>query len=225
MLYSVTDFTMPNCYNSPMDKSPERAFALQRYLLLHSQHEALQSHLQELAHSTSSSTHSQRGGSPTPSPRSGSAALAQPVGTIPHPGSYRKAHRESTVDSFSSSTSSLDDHEHALSPQTSRSSTHAPSASASSELDALLAEEAKLLRCNRQIKSTLTELLNCESVRRDRGYSAWVQRRLMEAEMELKEGRRHSVGHGEVGDFQECRRRHPRREQGAEIVVPLGGRI
>ena len=54
----------------------------------------------------------------------------------------------------------------------------------------------KLHDVNQQIKMALTELLNCESVRGDRLYRAWVQRRLMEAERELKEGRRMSGSGG-----------------------------
>ena len=49
------------------------------------------------------------------------------------------------------------------------------------------------MNVNQQIKATLTELLNCEGVKQDRRYCVWVQRRLMDAEKELKEGRRHSV--------------------------------
>ncbi|KFY77824.1 hypothetical protein V499_02887 [Pseudogymnoascus sp. VKM F-103] len=58
------------------------------------------------------------------------------------------------------------------------------------------ADARKLHDVNQQIKSALTELLNCESVRGDRLYRAWVQRRLMEAERELKEGRRMSASGG-----------------------------
>lgn len=62
----------------------------------------------------------------------------------------------------------------------------------------VLEEERKLVQVNQQIKTTLTELLNCESVRSDRLYSVWVQSRLMDAERELKGARRHSVqGHRE----------------------------
>lgn len=42
---------------------------------------------------------------------------------------------------------------------------------------------------NLQIKTTLTDLLNCESVRADSRYRMWVQERLMDAERELKGGR------------------------------------
>jgi hypothetical protein len=57
-------------------------------------------------------------------------------------------------------------------------------------------DSRKLQEVNQQIKTALTELLNCESVRGDRLYRAWVQRRLMEAERELKEGRRMSGSAG-----------------------------
>jgi len=53
-------------------------------------------------------------------------------------------------------------------------------------------DEAKLKNVNQQIKSTLTELLNCESVRGDRRYRMWVQTRLMDAERELKRDRTRS---------------------------------
>jgi len=58
----------------------------------------------------------------------------------------------------------------------------------------ILEDEQKLLNINQQIKSTLTELLNCESVRNDKQYRTWVQSRLMDAEMELKNGKAASVG-------------------------------
>jgi len=50
-------------------------------------------------------------------------------------------------------------------------------------------DETKLKLVNHQIKNTLTELLNCESVRGDRRYRMWVQTRLMDAEKELKRDR------------------------------------
>jgi hypothetical protein len=53
-------------------------------------------------------------------------------------------------------------------------------------------DEMKLKDVNLQIKSTLTDLLNCESVRGDRRYCMWVQTRLMDVERELKENRSRS---------------------------------
>ena len=53
-------------------------------------------------------------------------------------------------------------------------------------------DEMKLKSVNQQIKSTLTDLLNCESVKGDRRYRAWVMTRLMDAEKELKTSRSRS---------------------------------
>jgi hypothetical protein len=51
-------------------------------------------------------------------------------------------------------------------------------------------DEAYLFEINHQIKCLLTDLLNCESVKSDKLYRAWVQARLMDAEHELKRQRR-----------------------------------
>lgn len=59
-----------------------------------------------------------------------------------------------------------------------------------STLQELAEEEAKLFDVNEGIKRTLTELLNCAGVRSDRAFRTWVQSRLMEAEKELRVGRR-----------------------------------
>jgi hypothetical protein len=55
-------------------------------------------------------------------------------------------------------------------------------------------DELKLMDVNQEIKSTLTELLNCESVRGDRKYRRWIQTRLMDAERELKGGKNQNHG-------------------------------
>ena len=51
-------------------------------------------------------------------------------------------------------------------------------------------DEADLYEVNHQIKCLLTDLLNCESIKSDKLYRAWVQARLMDAEHELKRQRR-----------------------------------
>lgn len=135
--------------HNPLHASPQRAFNLQKYLLLHSQHNALHTHLATLL--------------ATPS------APTSPTGD------------DSTLPSVPSSTRR-------------RGSSLPPSYFAPhAESDEVLEEERKLTNVNQQIKATLTELLNCDSVRQDRLYSVWVQSRLMDAERELKEGRRHSI--------------------------------
>jgi len=52
------------------------------------------------------------------------------------------------------------------------------------------ADEEKLFDIHADIKSTLTDLLNCEAVRNDNKTRMWVQSRLMDAERELKRQRR-----------------------------------
>jgi len=48
----------------------------------------------------------------------------------------------------------------------------------------------KLGDMNQQIKATLTELLNTDSVRSDEKYRAWIQERLMDAEQKIRRQRR-----------------------------------
>ncbi|KZF21437.1 hypothetical protein L228DRAFT_269815 [Xylona heveae TC161] len=62
-------------------------------------------------------------------------------------------------------------------------------------------DETKLYGVNHQIKTTLTGLLNCESVKHDAAFRSWVQSRLMDAEMELRaQKRRRSSVSEEVVD-------------------------
>jgi len=65
----------------------------------------------------------------------------------------------------------------------------------------IIEDEQKLLNVNQQIKTTLTELLNCESVRGDRKYRMWIQSRLMDAEKELKMRRTTALGRRRSVDF------------------------
>ncbi|KAF2160542.1 hypothetical protein M409DRAFT_28926 [Zasmidium cellare ATCC 36951] len=51
-------------------------------------------------------------------------------------------------------------------------------------------EERKLYTINHEIKTTLTDLLNCDAVRNDTKMRLWIQTRLMDAERELKRQRR-----------------------------------
>ncbi|KAF2240848.1 hypothetical protein BU26DRAFT_442068, partial [Trematosphaeria pertusa] len=48
----------------------------------------------------------------------------------------------------------------------------------------------KMCEINQEIKATLTELLNTDSVRSDEKYRAWVQARLMDAEHQIRQQRR-----------------------------------
>jgi len=165
--------------SNPTQKSPERAFTLQKYLILHSQHDALQKHLNSISppspfSSTSSSA------SPTPSPS-----------TSPTTG-YRNHHRRF-------STSPINELPVApVSSMPKRPSIRKRRSSLPPTLDtanehAVREDEQKLQNVNEQIKTTLTELLNIESVRADRRYRMWVQSRLMDAEKELRTARSRSV--------------------------------
>lgn len=48
----------------------------------------------------------------------------------------------------------------------------------------------KLYECTREIRCTLTELLNCDSVKHDERFRTWVQEKLMDAEHDIKGQRR-----------------------------------
>ncbi|KAI7249213.1 hypothetical protein KC343_g5322 [Hortaea werneckii] len=52
------------------------------------------------------------------------------------------------------------------------------------------ADQARFFDISADIKSTLTDLLNCETVRKDSRMRMWVQSRLMDAELELKRQRK-----------------------------------
>lgn len=54
----------------------------------------------------------------------------------------------------------------------------------------VLSEEARLFAINEGIKRSLTELLNCETVRSDQAFRQWIMTRLLEVEKELRMGRR-----------------------------------
>lgn len=51
-------------------------------------------------------------------------------------------------------------------------------------------EMARLFTVNEGIKRSLTELLNCETVRADQAFRQWIMARLLEVEKELRVGRR-----------------------------------
>ncbi|KAL3422538.1 hypothetical protein PVAG01_06694 [Phlyctema vagabunda] len=160
--------------SNPVQKSPERAFALQKYLLLHSQHDALQRHLNEIMPSDPDASDT----SPDESPdrmRGGSFSSSN-----------------SSEDSFAFSSPSFRRHVRGgsiagLTQATPRSRRFSMPATVDQTTLGLIDEdETKLKNVNQQIKTTLTELLNCESVKNDKRYRMWVQTRLLDTEKELK---------------------------------------
>lgn len=162
--------------NSPTSNDPERGLALQKYLLLHSQHDALQRHLSQITPSPVESTHHRQPSlssslSSSPSDDDSYLSSASPgfrhhqrSGSVPRPRRPMLNTRRSSL----------------------------PAVIDESLIGEMAEDEFKLKTVNLQIKSTLTDLLNCSSVRGDPRYRMWVQTRLMDAERELKGNRSRS---------------------------------
>jgi len=173
---------------NPTQKSPERAFALQKYLLLHSQHDALQKHLNQITSVLpyQSANHTLASLSPSRNrPCSLSSVSTSSDSDTPTSPDYITPpiahHQRRSSISFRLARPVL---------RTRRSSL--PTVIDESILGEIEEDEHKLKDVNLQIKGTLTELLNCESVRGDGRYRMWVQTRLMDAERELTRARKGS---------------------------------
>ena len=174
--------------SNPTQKDPERAFALQKYLLLHSQHDALQKNLYQITTSmptldSTSPCHSPSGYGRQSFISSQSTSLSSSPESAPNiylANNPRQHQRSSSVA-----------HPSSRPPMSTRRSS-LPTIMDESMMGEIEQHETKLKMVNQQIKSTLTELLNCESVRSDRRYRMWVQTRLMDAERELKRDRTRS---------------------------------
>lgn len=175
--------------------SHERGFALQKYLMLHSQHDALQKNITQICASispTSTAVISPSLSSPNATPdrsctdsmsSSSSSELSSDdnntVSSLPPSTHVRHHHRSGNVSRQRPSR-----------PATLARASSLPTVVDESIIGEIQLEEMKMRNVNLQIKSTLTELLNCESVRSDGRYRMWVQSRLMEAEQELRGARR-----------------------------------
>jgi len=140
--------------------------ALQKYLLLHEQHESLRQHLDELRPPRQSSICTPISPSPTTSPVRRSHSPDESRGQPQH--GFSLPERKGSYPG--SAGPDLD-------------SLHPPAA-------AVAVEEAKLCVVNEGMKRALTELLNCDTVRADRALRTWVQCRLLDTERELRSGRR-----------------------------------
>lgn len=161
---------------------------LQQYLLLQEQHESLKQHLQELRPLASSmpAVSSSTPGSPAASPP---LAPFMPFTN----GQASPYHRRS-------SSWGLESHHRPSLPGQAQAECGITALGLEADYDVsvatgLAADEARLFDVNEGIKRTLTELLNCEAVRSDRSLRTWVQRRLMDAEKELRSGRRRRGAH------------------------------
>jgi len=179
--HSHQSTTTMSITHNPTQSNPERGLALQKYLLLHSQHDALQKHLTQISPSvptpsTASPSHSPdrfRHASLSSSPSDNSSYLSS---SPPTP--IRHHHRSGSIP--------------LRRPTMQKRRSSLPTVIDERTIHEIAEDEMKLKNVNQQIKSTLTDLLNCESVRRDQRYRMWVQTRLMDAEKELKGSRSRS---------------------------------
>ena len=146
-------------------------FAMQRYLLLQNQHEELRQHMHDLcpSYTTSSTAATSPSVSPTRSVSGNSFLKLSP--------SPSRAHRRSSLPSIRGSGYRC-------------SQTQLEPVLDESLIEEMAAGEQKLFDVNEGIKRALTELLNCETIRKDREMRTWVQSRLMDTERELRCGRR-----------------------------------
>lgn len=166
-----SSLSTPVTYSSKMASIGAQSYslALQKYMLLTEQHQELCDHLDQIrpefnfSHTSSPST------SPT---RSSSSSLSLPPSPKRHSRSGRhhsRSHARCSGWEDRNELSTIPDEE---------------------TIYEISAEEQRLSEVNESIKRTLTELLNCGSVRADRAFRTWVQTRLMETEKELRSGRR-----------------------------------
>lgn len=156
------------------DTSHNADFALQKYLLLHSEHESLVQHLDEIRPSLS--THSAVS-SPTTSPTR-TYQSSSPARCRHHSASWTYPGLATTADPLR------------------RNAPYLETVMDKQKLHELAAGEQQLFDVNEGIKRMLTELLNCEPVRKDKALRTMVQCRLMETEKELRSRRRRRSGPG-----------------------------
>ncbi|KAK0629456.1 hypothetical protein B0T17DRAFT_186369 [Bombardia bombarda] len=150
--------------STPQPQVHNRDLALQKYLLLHEQHESLRQHLDELR--------------PLPTSFGTATAATSPAVSPTRTGSFTSLSSVDHASPYQSRGSSLCQPYRRVSLPTKTSG------------GLVAVEEAKLCNVNEGIKRTLTELLNCEAVRGDRAFRTWVQCRLMDTERELRSGRK-----------------------------------
>ncbi|KAJ6787826.1 hypothetical protein PWT90_10687 [Aphanocladium album] len=150
-------------------------FAMQKYLLLQEQHAELSTHLEQIRPRQSSLSSASTASSPDSSPnRSDEPSLYYPVTRL----SPRKRSRGAAA---AARCSGFDGR---------RGSVVLDTIPDEETMQAISAEEQRLYDVNESIKRALTEMLNCEIVRADASMRMWTQTRLMEAEKELRSGRR-----------------------------------
>jgi hypothetical protein len=157
--------------SDPLRPDHDPNYALQKYLLLHSQHEFLLQHLDEIRPLPSSTATASAVSSPSASPTRSSPHR-------PRRHTPRQHARRSSLPGPPSSRDCL------------RKSACLETVVDETTLHQVAAGEQELFDVNEGIKRALTELLNCEMVRSDQTLRTWVQCRLMDTERELRSSRR-----------------------------------
>lgn len=167
---STSSLSTPASYSTTTKMAAQPyTMALQKYMLLTEQHQELCDRLDQIR--PEFSTRSQFS-SPSTSPTRSSSSLSLPPSPKRHSRSGRHHSRS---------------HARCSGWENHNELTTIPDEETIYEISA---EEQRLSEVNESIKRTLTELLNCSSVRADRAFRTWVQTRLMETEKELRSGRR-----------------------------------
>lgn len=168
---STSSLSTPASYTTTTKMAVQPyTMALQKYMLLTEQHQELCDRLDQIR--PEFSTRSQFSSPSTSPTRSSSSSLSLPPSPKRHSRSGRHHSRSHARYSGWENHNEL---------------TTIPDEETIYEISA---EEQRLSEVNESIKRTLTELLNCSSVRADRAFRTWVQTRLMETEKELRSGRR-----------------------------------
>lgn len=150
-------------------------FVLQKYLLLQEQHEELSNHLDQIRPRQPSISSASTTSSPDISPN----RLEYIVAPAPS-GQSRRADR-ARARAQARCSGWINNR---------RGSVVLDTIPDEDTLDEISAEEQQLLDVNESIKRALTELLNSDIIRKDMSMRMWAQSRLMEAEKELRSGRR-----------------------------------
>ncbi|KAJ2901726.1 hypothetical protein MKZ38_001536 [Zalerion maritima] len=165
-----------------------RDLALQKYMLLHSQHQSLRERLDQLrplVTMTSCNTAvTSPAHSPERSPFSPDMTASATFSTTSPYSSASRSHRRSSmpVRDLPADYRRRGGRLEAVVDERARYET--------------ATEERKLFDVNECMKRTLTELLNCEDARTDARFRMWVQCRLMETEKELRVERRRRSSSG-----------------------------
>ncbi|ATY65365.1 hypothetical protein A9K55_002167 [Cordyceps militaris] len=150
-------------------------FAMQKYLLLQEQHAELSTHLEQIRPRQSSlCSAASTVSSPDTSPNRAEPSLANHVSRC----SPRQRSRNGQARCSGWSADGR------------RGSAVLDTIPDEETLQTISAEERRLFDVNESIKRALTEMLNCDIVRADSSIRMWTQTRLMEAEKELRSGRR-----------------------------------